>query len=437
MDKMDKWPFAPQKVNAECVFQQLYDNFQILIMSKLSPKTHQKTAKKLPKRPKRRVSGRYWRLVIPHLSAHGVRPPRSHAGLARLKRETLDLLHAHEVRRGLVNWCIAWQTHPGSGFAHLDILLVYAGRVRHGALRYDYLVKHGHLRKYRTLNAAILDYGAKQDPAPLSNLDRDVLLAETRAKSGLYAMMQQAMFRNPFEFDPFAWLHEVDLYRVAVRSNLFRAVRAVRECQRAHCNSILKAAPGIRPITREFVERVLSERELEVYDSWPGYAAIVSHLNQISEWGGRRPHKTSNLLIVGRPNTGKTALALEIKRHCPVYFKGVSTWFPAYKSGVYTLTLWNEFSLAGLPFSDILNFLEGVTMDLQFKGGMTRKFDNPLVYMTSNLTLGEHIRHRFKSARDREHARLNLSARIREVVIPDGLDLFLLLRLIAPAAGTA
>jgi len=384
------------------------------------------------KRP-RRIRGKVWRIVIPHLEAYGANPPRDNLDLQDLKRRTLDLLHANENSRGLSKWCVAWQTHPGSGYAHLDILLIYSKCILNPMTRYDYLVKHGNLTKYRTLNRAILEYNLKEDKRALTNLNVKRKLLESQVKDDLYALMEQAMLKCPFKFTCHQWLDANDLYRAAAKTNLYKSIRMVKDRQQVVCNKILVAKPGIRLITRAHVIECLPPAELAMYDSWAGYQTIMNHLNHIPRYGCNRPHKTLNLLIVGRPNTGKTALALMVKKHCAVYPKGVTTWFPSYRSGVYSMTLWNEFTLGGMPFSDILNFLEGNVMDLQYKGGMTRKDDNQLVYMTSNWSLEEHICKKFKLEPDRAHARLNLRARIEEVIIPASLNLFLLLRLIAPA----
>ena len=106
--------------------------------------------KRAEKKRGRRLSGRYWRLVVPALKDYGVNPLREHQGLLELKQITLDQLHARQRSRGLDGWCVAWQTHPGSGLPHLDILLTYAKRIQNTSKRYDYLGKHGHLTKYRS-----------------------------------------------------------------------------------------------------------------------------------------------------------------------------------------------------------------------------------------------------------------------------------------------
>lgn len=378
----------------------------------------------------KRIGGRFWRLVIPSLVHGGTFPRRPHPLLQRLKADTLDKIQFREASRGLEHWCVAWQTHAGSGRAHLDILLGYSKRVMNSPTHYDYLVKHGHLTRYRTINAAMLEYGHKQDTLVLANYDSTKVIVEQSARKNLYALMQAAMLKDPFGFNPHEWLTRGDLWRAVAKTNVNKAVSLVRARQQVECNGRLRMRPGIKKITPELINGVLSESELAVYRSWPGYRTIVDHLNQMSKWGYARPHKTANLLIVGAPNTGKTRLALEVERYCPVYYKGVSNWFPSYRSGVYTMTLWNEFTLSAVPYNGILNFLEGVKMDLQYKGGSVCRTDNQLTYMTSNLPLRTHINARFRTREARRLADAALRARITEVVLPKGNTLFVLLKLI-------
>lgn len=378
-----------------------------------------------------RLGGRFWRLVIPAIEGYGVRPPRDCQRLARLKREVTDLILDRQRPRGLEHWCVAWQTHSGSGLPHLDILLGYHRAVKNSLKRYDYVLKHGDLTRYKALNRAILDYGRKQDPCPLSNIDSDRLLLESEVKGDLYGALQAAMVRNPEGFNAADWLDKHDLFRAASRGNYAKALKMVRDRQASICHRKLRNKPGFGLISPEKVRQRLSRQEYKTYQSWSGYATIVDFLNQIPRWGLRRPHKTPNLLIVGRPNIGKTTLGRRLSELVASYPLGVRSWFPSYRDGVYRLMRWEEFTLSKYPYDLLLRLLEGEAMQLPIKGGHVRRRDNQLIIMTSNLTLEEHIRNRFREASARAHARLNLPARVTQVVVPPGHDLFLLVNLLA------
>ena len=378
----------------------------------------------------KRIAGRYFRLVIPALTGYSTDWTWQTKAIIELKQQIVDTLCAKQHLRGLQQYLVAIQRHPGSGKPHLDMLLIYRKQVKNSLAHYDYLLKHGHLTRYRSVNAAILDYGRKQDPQPLGNLDTARVITQSRVKTQLYVMMQAAMLKDPFEFHPIDWLINNNLMASASRTNVYKTIRLVKDRQNRECNRQLTERPGFREITPQLIAQCLTAQQLETYRSWPGYQVIVDHLNQICQYRCQRPHKMPHLLIVGRPNTGKTRLALQIEKCLAVYYKGVSNWFPAYRSGVYPMVLWNEFNLKSMPYPDLLNFLEGAKMDLQYKGGSVLKTDNQLIYMTSNMSLDMHIRARFSSLANRELARANLRARITEVVIPDNVDLFVLLKLV-------
>lgn len=384
-------------------------------------------------RPRKQVSGRapqvrsrYFRLVIPDLRDH-----LDPADLLRLKGDTLRLLLDRQGQ-SLQYYKVAAQTHPTTGIPHLDILLLYRRSVKKSLNRFDYLVKHGHLTRYRKLNQAILQYGDKQDQAPLTNLplNSSLVLRAKEVQTDLYSVLEQEMLRDPFYFQPYAWIQANRLGSAVSRTNWSKAVSLVKKLQQARCNLLLQQKPGFRYISRALIQQNLTPDELTLFDSWTGYQTIVDKLNQVVTHGCHRPHKAPHLLLVGPPNTGKTALALRVRRLASVYFMGVSNWFPRYRSDVYRMILWNEFNLRLMPYPNLLNLLEGTPMDLQYKGGSTLRTDNQLVLMTSNMTLDQHVDGRFRTEQSRTLARANLRARVNQVIVPPGLDLFLLQKLI-------
>ena len=387
----------------------------------------------------KRLAGRYFRLVVPALAGYQPGWKWQSERIRELRGHAVDLLVAHERSRGLQSYLVAVERHAGSGLPHLDILMVYSKKVQNPLNRYDYLVKHGDLTRYRTVNAAILDYGRKEDPSPLGNLDAARVIAESRVRTELYTMMKQAMLRDPFKFDPISWLADTGLDDAAVRTNVYKTIRMVKDLQNRECNLRLAMRTGIREITPELIRQRLNAEELQRYRSWPGYATIVDHLNQIPRYGFKKPHKSQsvvaseykNLYICGRPGIGKTALTMQVQKHCPVYPLGThGGWFPAFQSGVYKLLVWDQFSLSVYPYPDLLKLLEGRPMKLPQKGGHVQRADRQLVVMSSNLTLTQHINRRFYRADDRSTSELNLRERVTEVIIPEGLDLFILLKLI-------
>ena len=379
------------------------------------------------------LSGRYFRLVIPDLRQYT--DPQD---LLRLKGDTLRLLLDRQA--DLQYYKVATETHPTTGVPHLDILLLYRRSVRKSLNRFDYLVKHPNVTRYRKLNQAILSYGDKQDLNPLTNMpsQSSTVLRARQVQTNLYAVLERQMLRDPFHFQPHAWLQANGLAEAVSRTSWSKSVSLLKKQQQARCNMLLQDKPGFRPIDRPLIESRLTPDELRLFDSWSGFQVIVDHLNQVPRYGCRRPFKTRNLLLVGPASIGKTSLVSQpghtrsptVQDLTSTYHMGMRHWFPKYRSGTYRVIFWNEFKLTSYPYDTVLKFLQGSPVDLPYHGGATKKDDNPLVFMTSNLPLERHIRLKFMNQQDRASARQNLSYRITQVVVPPGVDLFLLRRLI-------
>ena len=383
----------------------------------------------------RTVRSANYRLVVPSLT--NLVGASVDARLA-YRSQVLRLLLQRQRSRGLQRYHVALEGHA-DGTPHLDVLLVYERSVRTSLARFDYLGKHGDLTHYRRLNEAILNYGRKQDVGALSNLPDDVTpmtyVAELRRDP--YAFLSARMRQDPFNFNVTQYCDRNSL-DTSIRG--WSAVRnKVRDFQQAACNRLLTGRLGFRQITEGLILETLSPQQLAQYRSWPGYARIVAYLNMAVTLGGRRPMKTLNLLVTGPPSVGKTSLFHHphhgpqvrcVQDFCSLYPMGMSTWFPAYRSGVYSVILWNQAKLTAYSYDTVLRLLQGSHLDLPVKGGVAPKRDNPLVVMTSNMTLQQMICHKFRRESDRAMARANLAVRIQEVVVPPGRNLFLLQRLL-------
>ena len=378
-----------------------------------------------------------FRLVIPNLQHH-TDPDE----LLKLKGDTLNLILQRESKKNLRYYSIAAQTHPTTGIPHLDILLLYQQSVQLSLNRFDYLIKHGHLTRYKKLNEAILAYGKKQDPSPLSNLPSNlsVVLSQKRIRSDPYQVLEEAMLLDPFHFDPISWLNSNNLTKDISKTSWRSAISLVKQVQQDTCNKLLRAKKGFKLITRQLIQTSLTPSQLATYDSWPGYQIIVDHLNQIPTYGSYRPSGTPNLMIVSAtPGIGKTSLFQDnnplhhsqpISALSSIYIMGMKHWFPKYKSGTYQLILWNQSKLTSYPYDTILKLLQGFPIDLPYHGGATKKDDNPLVVMTSNLSLERHVHIKFSNLHDRQLALASLRRRITEVIVLPDLELFLLQKLI-------
>lgn len=378
---------------------------------------------------------RYWRLVIPNLWQF---KDSSSAQLMELKYQSLELLKKHQKKYSLRYYSIALEHHQ-SGVPHLDIFLSYDKSVQHKLTHFDYLLKHGHITTYRNLNAAILEYGRKQDEHFLSNFPDDIsaLLDLQQFKTDSYGYLYDQMCKDPLHFNVQQY---VKTHQLSKHIKSWSSIKTkLKDMQIAAANLKLKQEPGFKYINRALIQSKLSSSQLKIFDSWGGYQTIVNYLNQIIIDGNKRAFKSKHLLVVGAPDIGKTSLISEpnnkagrvpLEQLVPTYHMGMRHWFPKYQDGTYKLILWNQMKLTSYSYDFILKFLEGSAVDLPYHGGATKKTDNQLIYMTSNLSLQRHIQTKFWNEEDRSAARRNLSNRIEELIVPEGYNLFLLQKLL-------
>ena len=375
-------------------------------------------------------------------------------GLDSLKSRVLNSILTRERVKGLRYYSVAWQTHQVTGEPHLDILLSYDKVVRHYSSSFNYLLELCPQRVSETtpglfitpysltkLNKAILQYGSKEDPEVLSNFPSDMTeyLNLMELQKDPYLYLYKEMCKDPLKFDLEEYVKKNQLSQHI--SGWSSIKTKLKDMQVAAANLSLKDKPGFKPITQEVIKEKLNAEEFALfYGKWNGYRRIVCYLNQIVTLKGKRPMKTLNLLISGPPSIGKTSLFSNpnhsseqhcVQDFCAVYPMGMSQWFPKYQSDVYGLILWNQAKLTSYSYDTILKLLQGSYMDLPNKGSVSRKVDNPLVIMTSNMTLQEMLDQKFGYNRTYlQMARRNLSVRVQNVVVPEGYNLFLLQKLL-------
>ena len=372
------------------------------------------------------VQGTNFRWVVPRLD------PQVWSRKEAYKAEVLDrLLASKTARKGVRYYSIAVESHA-DGSPHLDLLLIFQKQVRLTYTQLDFLCeKHGDLTRYRSLNRAILQYGSKED-TPLNTCpELSVVLDEDRIRRDQYGFFQEKMIADPFSFN---------LREYCDRNDLFRKVRnfqslesTLRKHQEARANSLLKAKPGLRLMPLALIKARTTEAEWAQLTSWAGYFEIVDAINSVALHGGCRPFKSKQLLLVGLPNTGKTTLNRLLGEYVATYEVGVNTWWPRYQDGVYKFFSWNEFTLRKMPYTDLLKLLEGTPLNLEQKGGHGYRADNQLIIMNSNLDAFQHLQKKFGSYRRLDELRaalMNFPARVQELKIPAGKNLFLLVQVI-------
>ena len=350
----------------------------------------------------------------------------------------------HDIKVRPVKYLICEQTYH-SGESHFHVILAYEKRKQITTPHfYDYLGVHPNIQTMRNMKAA-LQYVHKEDTEPVTNMDivQQKRIARAKNSSSLYQLLQEQMFKDPFNFNVYEYCLRHNITRQIYKTNYGKAVRLLKDVQQAYCNQLLTRKPGFKIINQTLIRAKLTELELKAFYSWSGYQTIVNYLNQVHLEGNKRQMKTKNLLITGPPHIGKTSLFHNpnhkqdkscVQDFCAVYHMGMNTWFPKYQSNVYDVILWNEAKLTSYSYDTILKLLEGSYVDLPIKGGIAPKRDNPLIVMTSNMTLQQMIVQKFNYSHNfRQMARKNLAVRIQNIVVPEGHDLFFLQKLICPS----
>ena len=343
-----------------------------------------------------------------------------------------------------------------SGQPHFHAILVYPRRKQITTPDFfDFLGIHPNIQTMRNMKAA-LDYLHKQDPQPLTNMD--ITQQRRRAKAGksssLYSLLREQMITDPFNFDVYDYLRTYDIDRQVYGTNYTKAIALLRSMQQSHCRGILQNLPSLRLITPELITERLTLTQVDRFYSHPCYQRIVDHLNQIYRWPNRdvtsmAPQKTPHLLLVGTSDIGKSALITHratsqhphfgLSHYLATYHLSIGQkYFPPYRSFVYRLVRWNQFTIASDMFPKssyhrLLDYLQGAPSALPQKGRPpVERQDNPKHILTSNRTLQEHICKTFSSEQSRIMARMNLRARVDQVLIPPGHDLHFLRKLFVP-----
>lgn len=421
-----------------------------------------------------------FRLNISYLSGYGtfdILPRKSlrmrgtSIQLDRLKQDVLKVILIRQKHKGLLHYKIAWQTHAETGEPHLDILLVYQKVLKKYTSSFSYLLFLCLQRQSKTtpgvnvkgysarnLNKAIIQYGDKEDPAPLTSpgFSTQHQLTRYRVKDNLYQILRDQMMKDPFQFQPIVWLKSNDLMVDVSKTSWTKTLSLLRLDQVAECNKRLHDKSGLHQITSKLIRQRLTDRQYRHYVRHKDtYGPIIDSINLMCYYPNKsgstkNPLHTKHLLIVSVDSgIGKTSLVEHysdakdphpgLQQYLPVYKIRVGEkYFPPYKSFVYSLVYWDQFVLDSAIFpkrnySELLSYLGGSECLLPVKNNLPiRRNDHPFHIMTSNMTLQQHVCSLFVSQQNRARARSNLCARIRQVIVPRGLSLHFLRKLFVP-----
>ena len=330
------------------------------------------------------IKGRHFFLTVPHFEGclEGV----------------IEALKTHQPEWQYLRYAAVFETHTKDADkgTHLHLYVGFPKTCRVKLDRFDYLGKHGKLERVRNY-AFVLKYMTKEN-RPKANFDYIEDIMRKDFPRAVQILLSQG-------------LHIRQIYRtyssIVASKNWSGYLRylAFQKDSEKFRNQLEK--PGIRMITPELVKARLSENELLEYQSNTIYERIVNLINDTVRYGSNRPHKAKALFLTGAPSTGKTSLGLALQSKMGTFTFPDDGWWQGYQSDVFKLIVWNEFELRRLAYPTLLKFLQGLRMDLPIKGSHVTRSDNPLILLTSNLTLEELICKRFSSQQDRAKSRAN------------------------------
>ena len=352
------------------------------------------------------IRGRHFLLTVPHFetSLDGV----------------IEALKTHQPEGEYLRYAAVIETHTldENKSQHLHLYLCYPKLIRLKLDRFDYLGKHGKLQRVRDYSS-VLKYMTKE-ARPRANFD---YIEPIMKKDFAYAcriLMDQG-------WKPRQIIKQFQC--VAHRRSWQSYLKLIAFNQQTQKFMTQASKPGLRFITPELIKARLTPEEYVLYNSVPEYALIVDYINDIVRYGTTRPHKAKALFLVGSPGIGKTTLGLALQARVGTFTFPDDGWWQGYQSEVFKLIIWNEFNLKRMSYPTLLKFLQGLRMDLPIKGSHVNRSDNPLILLTSNLSLEQHICKRFSSEQDRTLSRANLNARICQVNLGK-TQCFLLLKLL-------
>ena len=352
------------------------------------------------------LKGRHFFLTVPHFGGS--------------LDEVVCALKEYQPKWEYLRYAVVKETHTKDEDkgTHLHLYVGFPKQCYVKLDRFDYLGKHGKLERVRDYSS-VLKYMSKEN-RPRANFDYIEDIMRKDFPRAVQILLSQG-------------LHIREIYKtyssIVASKNWSGYLRYLQFSKDSQKFQVEREKPGLRFITEELIRKRLSDSEYAEYHSNPMYGRIVDKINDIVRYGCTRPHKAKALFLVGAPNTGKTTLGLALQQRVATFTFPDDGWWQGYESDTFKLIMWNEFDLRRFGYPTLLKFLQGLRMDLPIKGAHVTRSDNPLIFLTSNMTLEELICKRFYSQQNRAKSRANLAVRIDEINIGQ-TPIFMLLKLL-------
>ena len=321
-----------------------------------------------------RVSAKKVFLTIPHFEA---------------VEESYKILELKSKELLIEKFAVVLETHTNdpNKSKHLHVFVQFTKRREIGLKFFDFLGKHGKLERVRS-SEAVLQYINKENVCKASfDVWRDLLESSKTFTNTVRRMM-------------IAGWSEGDLLRVygaqlASNKPWQAAIRLGHKAVIAEQAMLVRPTKRMRKITRELIEKKLTNEELTAFDSNQHFSMFVNYVNKILQYGNQQLHKQCCLSLVGEPSIGKSTVVNELKKFFNTYVFPLDGWHTQYDNGVYEIILWNEWDIKLISKSDLLLFTEGEIVDLKVKYTKAVKTDRPMIILTANDTYQDQARKRY------------------------------------------
>lgn len=328
------------------------------------------------KKKKQRFRGKNFELTIPQCEIP--------------QEEGFDLLETHykDLKNNkLKNLAVVQEEHTGvHGKAkthHLHCVLIFEKTITLAPTQIQKAMK-GHYPHCATIKnlAGWLGYISKKN-MPTANFD---LYELAWSLSGDKARLVKSMMNHGWRAEDIIHEYQDRLWK----ENFISYIRKAEYLRDLDERRRLRKLPGLKEITREFIEQRLSAYELHLFDEFEGYGRLIKHINDIRRYQFQQPHGYHiNLLVTGKTGIGKSLLMRKIMKWVPTYEFPIDNWHPDYEDDVYTLISWDEPKLYPAHREDYLRILDGLTSNLPVKGSRAVRKNHQKIIMTSNKNVEE------------------------------------------------
>ena len=297
----------------------------------------------------------------------------------------------------LKDYAVVLETHTKDEMKgkHLHVYIEFEERREISSSHFDFLGKHGNLQKVRS-EIATLQYMQKESEvtASFDVIDRMIAKAKTanEIKKLIFNLIvfrdwQTSQINNKFG-SIVTQVNILELFKVAKQAKTDSVEQSRFEWMKSN---------RIRKITRELMEKRLTQFELNLIEMYPVYQQLIDVINRLLVKGNNHDHKQCTIALVGEPSIGKNTFANQLAKHFATYFFPLDNWHQGeYINGIYEIWVWHEWDFRIISKSDFLLLTEGERCDLRVKFAKATKVDRPLLILTSNQKFEDQCKEKFK-----------------------------------------